>query len=106
MAELAGSRGLWWGCAEGKQLLLRRRACAREAVVGVETRRHLGPCIFLASLLRSDMFSLPSCAGLGSPQGPSCLETFPHWSDFGMDDTHSDSPDEPAEPLGGRREMQ
>nr|XP_009931873.1 PREDICTED: sorting nexin-11 [Opisthocomus hoazin] len=47
-----------------------------------------------------------SCAGLGSPQGPSCLETFPYWSDFGTDDTHSDSLDEPAEPLGGRREMQ
>ncbi|KAM6114739.1 sorting nexin-11 [Phoenicopterus ruber ruber] len=47
-----------------------------------------------------------SCAGLGSPQGPSCLEPFPHWSDFGMDDTHSDSPEEPAEPVGGRREMQ
>ncbi|NXU90285.1 SNX11 protein, partial [Xiphorhynchus elegans] len=41
-----------------------------------------------------------SCAGLGSPQGQSCLESFPHWSDFGMDDVHSDSPEEPAQPLG------
>ncbi|XP_053944695.1 sorting nexin-11 isoform X2 [Cuculus canorus] len=47
-----------------------------------------------------------SCAGLGSPQGPRCLEPFPHWSDFGMDDSHSDSPEEPAEPLGGQREIQ
>ncbi|KAM6042136.1 sorting nexin-11 isoform 2-T6 [Chlamydotis macqueenii] len=47
-----------------------------------------------------------SCAGLGTPQRPSCLETFPYWSDFGMDDAHSDSPEEPAEPSGGRREMQ
>ncbi|XP_025927662.1 sorting nexin-11 isoform X2 [Apteryx rowi] len=38
-----------------------------------------------------------SYAGLGSPQGPSCLETFPHWSDFGMEDSHSDSLDAPAE---------
>ncbi|KAM6399427.1 sorting nexin-11 [Rhynochetos jubatus] len=44
-----------------------------------------------------------SCAGRGSPQG---LGTFPHWSDFGVDDTHSDSPDEPAEPSGGRGELQ
>ncbi|XP_068022576.1 sorting nexin-11 isoform X2 [Melanerpes formicivorus] len=47
-----------------------------------------------------------SSAGLGSPQGPSCLETFPYWSDFGVEDAHSDSPEEPAEPLGGRREVQ
>ncbi|OXB65573.1 UNVERIFIED_CONTAM: hypothetical protein H355_014881 [Colinus virginianus] len=42
----------------------------------------------------------------GATQGLSCLETLPHWSDFGMDDVHSDSPDEPAEPLGGQQEMQ
>ncbi|XP_035425805.1 sorting nexin-11 [Cygnus atratus] len=47
-----------------------------------------------------------SCAGLGGPQGPSCLETLPHWSDFGMDDSHLDSPAEPAEPLGGAQELQ
>ncbi|KAM9520448.1 sorting nexin-11 isoform 1-T1 [Guaruba guarouba] len=47
-----------------------------------------------------------SCAGLGSPQGPSCLERFPYWSDFGMDEPHSDSPEEPAEPLGAGLEEQ
>ncbi|XP_068274797.1 sorting nexin-11 [Nyctibius grandis] len=47
-----------------------------------------------------------SGAGRGSPQGPSCLEPFPYWGDFGVDDTHSDSPDEPAEPLGRRHETQ
>ncbi|XP_027560150.1 sorting nexin-11 [Neopelma chrysocephalum] len=34
-----------------------------------------------------------SCAGLGSPQ--SCLESVPDWSDFGADDAHSESPEEP-----------
>ncbi|PKK20328.1 sorting nexin-11 isoform X1 [Columba livia] len=48
----------------------------------------------------------PGCAGPGNPQGLSCLQTFPHWSDFGMDDAHSDSPEEPAEPPGGQREPQ
>ncbi|NXU52830.1 SNX11 protein, partial [Turnix velox] len=33
-------------------------------------------------------------------EGPSSLETFPYWSDFAMDDPHSDSPEEPAEPSG------
>ncbi|XP_064030611.1 sorting nexin-11 isoform X2 [Pogoniulus pusillus] len=47
-----------------------------------------------------------SSAGLGSPQGPSCLETFPYWSDFGMEDAHSDSPEEPAKPPGGQPEVQ
>ncbi|KAM4645271.1 sorting nexin-11 isoform 4-T8 [Amazona ochrocephala] len=47
-----------------------------------------------------------SCAGLGSPQGPSCLQRFPYWSDFGMDEPHSDSPEEPAEPLGAGHEEQ
>ncbi|XP_071433472.1 sorting nexin-11 [Pithys albifrons albifrons] len=47
-----------------------------------------------------------SCAGLGSPQGPSCLESFPYWSDFGMDDAHSDSPEEPAQPPGARQDTQ
>lgn len=51
------------------------------------------------------LLSLFSCASLGATQGLSCLETLPHWSDFGMDDAHSDSPDEPAEPLGGQQEM-
>ncbi|XP_009080859.1 PREDICTED: sorting nexin-11 [Acanthisitta chloris] len=36
-----------------------------------------------------------SCAGLRSPQGQRCLESFPDWSDFGMEDTHLDSPEEP-----------
>lgn len=79
---------------------------AGEAEIDVERCRHLGPCIFLASLLGSDLFFLPSGAGLGSPQGTSCPETFPYWSDFGMDDSHSDSPEEPAEPLGGQPEIQ
>ncbi|XP_051496433.1 sorting nexin-11 [Apus apus] len=49
---------------------------------------------------------LGSCAGLGSPQGRSCLETCPDWSDFGMDDAPSDSLEEPAEPSARRRELQ
>lgn len=100
-AEVCGGavqRGSSLRCADG--------VAPRRQQLTWETRAHFGPCIFPGSLLRSDLFSLSSCAGLGSPQGPSCLETFPHWSDFGMDDTHSDSPDEPAEPLGGRREVQ
>lgn len=47
-----------------------------------------------------------SCASLGGPQGPGCLEPLPHWSDFGMDESCSDSPAEPAEPLGGPQEGQ
>ncbi|KAM9174896.1 sorting nexin-11 isoform 1-T3 [Mergus octosetaceus] len=47
-----------------------------------------------------------SCASLGGPQGPGCLEPLPHWSDFGMDESCLDSPAEPAEPLGGPQERQ
>ncbi|XP_027524765.1 sorting nexin-11 isoform X1 [Corapipo altera] len=35
-----------------------------------------------------------SCAGLGSPRG--CLESVPDWSDFGVEDAHSESPEEPS----------
>lgn len=56
--------------------------------------------------LCSDPFPRFSCARPGNPQGLSCLQTFPHWSDFGMDDAHSDSPEEPTESLGGQRELQ
>ncbi|XP_050841858.1 sorting nexin-11 isoform X2 [Serinus canaria] len=35
-----------------------------------------------------------SCASLGSAQG--CLESFPYWSDFGMDEARPESPERPA----------
>lgn len=66
------------------------------------------PCPFPRSP-RSDLSPralLYSCASLGGPQGPGCLEPLPHWSDFGMDESCSDSPAEPAEPLGGPQEGQ
>ncbi|XP_050841864.1 sorting nexin-11 isoform X3 [Serinus canaria] len=37
---------------------------------------------------------LESCASLGSAQG--CLESFPYWSDFGMDEARPESPERPA----------
>lgn len=63
------------------------------------------PCRFPRAL-RPDPSSPFSCAGPGGPPGPSCLEPLPRWSDFGMDDSRSDSPAEPAERLGGAQEMQ
>ncbi|XP_044855643.1 sorting nexin-11 isoform X2 [Mauremys mutica] len=38
-----------------------------------------------------------SCAGLGSPPVRSCLKPPSRWSDFGMEDSHSDSLDSPTE---------
>ncbi|XP_064256041.1 sorting nexin-11 isoform X1 [Passer domesticus] len=45
---------------------------------------------------RGDGVALPaaSCASLGSAQG--CLESFPYWGDFGMDEARPESPERPA----------
>ncbi|XP_017595995.1 PREDICTED: sorting nexin-11 [Corvus brachyrhynchos] len=48
------------------------------------------PRTFPGSLLQPDPLCSPSCAGLGSAQG--CLESFPYWGDFGMDEARPESP--------------